>query len=64
MADHFYGVDMGAGIDPNNVSTGTSTTSKKVEVRIEDGVTGNNKLHVLKALDAIKSKIIEADAPT
>lgn len=63
MADHFYGVDMGAGIDPNNVSTDTSTTSKKVELRVEDGVTGNNKLQVLKALDAIKAKLIEASAP-
>lgn len=63
MADHFYGVDMGAGIDPYNVSTGTSTTSKKVELRIEDGVTGNNKLQVLKALEAIKAKLVEADAP-
>lgn len=63
MADHFYGANMGAGIDPYNVSTGTSTTSKKVEVRIEDGVSGNNKLQVIKALKAILAKIIEDNAP-
>lgn len=63
MADHFYGVNLGAGADAGNVSTGTSTTSKKVELRIEDGVTGNNKKEVLKALEVIKSKIIKSDAP-
>jgi hypothetical protein len=63
MADHFYGVNMGAGVDPSGVSTGTSTTSKKVELRIEDGVSGNNKMEVLKAIEAIKNKIIEGDAP-
>lgn len=63
MADHFYGVNMGAGIDASNVSTGTSTTSKKVELRIEDGVSGNNKLLVLEAIEAIKAKLIKSDAP-
>lgn len=63
MADHFYGADIGAGLDRNNVSTGTSTTSKKVELRIEDGVTGNNKKFVLLALEAIKAKIIADSAP-
>jgi hypothetical protein len=63
VADHFYGVNLGAGLQSDNVSTGTSTTSKKVELRIEDGVTGNNKLEVLKALEAIKAKIVKGDAP-
>lgn len=63
MADHFYGANIGAGADPNGVSTGTSTTSKKVELRIEDGVTGNNKFEVLRAIEAIKEKIIEGNAP-
>jgi hypothetical protein len=63
MADHFYGVNIGAGADPAGVSTGTSTTSKKVELRIEDGVSGNSKVEVLKAIDAIKAAIIEGDAP-
>lgn len=63
MADHFYGVNMGAGLDRGNVSTGTSTTSKKVELRIEDGVTGNNKLEVLKAIDALRAYIVKDNAP-
>lgn len=63
MADHFYGVNMGAGIEDSNVSTGTSTTSKKVELRIEDGVSGNSKLEILKAIEAIKAKIVMGDAP-
>jgi hypothetical protein len=63
MADHFYGCDMGAGISAANVSTGTSTTSKKVEIRIEDGVSGNNKKQVLLALEAIMAKIQTGDAP-
>jgi hypothetical protein len=45
------------------VSTGTSTTSKKVELRIEDGVSGNNKTEVLKAIEAIKEKIEKSNAP-
>lgn len=61
MADHFYGVNMGAGIDASNVSTGTSTTSKKVELRIEDGVTGNNKKQVILAVKAILAKLIKSD---
>lgn len=63
MADHFFGANIGVGADPSNVSTGTSTTSKKVELRVEDGVSGNNKVEVLKCLEAIKNKIISGDAP-
>ena len=63
MADHYYGANIGAGADPAGVSTGTSTTSKKVELRIEDGVSGNNKMEVLRAIEAIKSAIIEGNAP-
>jgi hypothetical protein len=63
MADHFYGANIGAGADPSGVSTGTSTTSKKVELRIEDGVSGMNKTEVLRAIEAIKAKILEGNAP-
>ena len=63
MADHFYGVNIGAGADASGVSTGTSTTSKKVELRIEDGVSGNSKTEVLKAIDTIRRKIVEDNAP-
>ncbi len=63
MADHFYGINIGGGLGGEDVATGTSTTSKKIELRIEDGVTGTNKLEVLKAIEHIKAKIIESDAP-
>ncbi len=63
MADHFYGINIGAGADPSGVSTGTSTTSKKIELRIEDAVSGMNKIEVLRALEAIKAKIMEGNAP-
>jgi hypothetical protein len=71
MADHFYGVNVGHGLEPGGVAgaagvlTGTSTTSAKVELRVEDGVSGlsGNKFILLQALDAIRAKIVESDAP-
>lgn len=60
MADHFYGVTV-PGAKLGDVSIGTATTSKKVELRVEDGVSGNNKTEVLKALDAIRA-YIQTDA--
>jgi hypothetical protein len=63
MADHFFGCNIGVGADPSGVSTGTSTTTKKVEVRVEDGVSGNNKVEVLKAIENIMNAIIEGSAP-
>lgn len=63
MANHYYGISLGGGFDPSGVSTGTSTTSKTVELVILDGVTGTNKVEVLKALEAIKAKILEGNAP-
>lgn len=63
MANHYYGVDMGAGINRGNVSTGTATTSKGVELVVLDGVTGNNKKQVLLAIEAIRAAIATGDAP-
>jgi ribonuclease HI len=63
MANHYFGIDIGGGLDPSGVSTGTSSTSKKVELVIQDGVTGNNKMEILKAIEAIESAIIEGNAP-
>lgn len=63
MADHFYGVDLGAEFGAGGVSTGTSTTSKKIELRIEDSVTGNDKTEVLKAIEKIKAHIQTDNAP-
>jgi hypothetical protein len=63
MANHYFGVSIGAGLDPSGVSTGTSTTSKNVELVVLDGVSGNNKVEVLKAIEEIKNAIIEGNAP-
>lgn len=63
MANHYYGADIGAGADPQGVATGTSTTSKKVEVVVLDGVSGNNKFEVVRALETIIRKILQGNAP-
>jgi len=64
MANHYYGIRVpGANQEIGNVSTGTSTTSKNVELVVLDGVTGRSKAELLAAVDAIKLKIIAGDAP-
>ena len=61
MSDVFYGVSIGSGADPAGVTRGTSTTSLKFELRVEDAVSGNSKFEVLRALEAIKAKIMRDD---
>lgn len=63
MANHYYGVNIGAGADPAGVATGTVTTGKNVELVVVDGVSGNSKAELLKALEEIKNKIIQNGAP-
>jgi hypothetical protein len=64
MADHYYGVDLGHGIGSNAVTTGTSSTATlDVELRVLDGVTGQSKLNVIKALKAIEAHIKAGSAP-
>jgi len=64
MANHYYGIDVpGANQAFGNVSTGTSTTSKNVELVVLDGVTGRSKADLVAAVEAIKQKIIAGDAP-
>lgn len=53
MADRFYGVNLG-GMLPVDVSEAGSTTSRVVELRINDTVYGNHVL-VLQALEAVKN---------
>jgi len=64
MADHYFGVDMGGGADPSIVAEGTASTTKNEELRVHDGVTGNNKVEVLKASETIKNRIIKDNAPS
>lgn len=64
MADHFYGVSLGAK-GSADVTFGTSTGSTVIELRVTDataGLTGNT-VELLKALDAIEQYILEHDAP-
>jgi hypothetical protein len=63
MTAHYYGVAIGAGVDPNNVATGTSTTSKSIELVVTDGVTGMSKNALLLGIEAIKDKIIAGNEP-
>ena len=64
MANHYFGIDVpGANQEIGNVTTGTSTTSKNVELVVLDAVTGRSKAELLAAVDAIKLKIIARDEP-
>lgn len=61
MADHYYGVSPGGG-QIGSVSTGTSTTSKNVELRVADGTA--DKTSLLLAIDAIRAYVVSGNAPT
>jgi len=61
MADTFYSVALGDQA-PNEVTTGSSTSSEAVELRVTDG-TGITKTQLLKALTTIANKIAVSDAP-
>lgn len=65
MANHYYGASLGVGTDPSGVTVSTSTTTKKVELVIVDATTGltGNKMEILKAIDAIRAKVLQGDAP-
>ncbi len=63
MADHYYGVDVGPGMDPGAVTFGTSTGSTKVELRVTDATTGMTKTELLKSIDTIRADIVQRDEP-
>lgn len=63
MAKHYYGASIGAGFETSNVSTGTSTTSKDVEIVITDAVTGMSKTEVVKLVEVIVAYILKNNAP-
>ncbi len=64
MADHFYSINLGKGLDPANVTVGTSSASTAdFEFRIKDGVAGRGKPQVLMAIEAIVAKIVTGNAP-
>lgn len=64
MANHYYGVTIPqSSATPSDISTGTSTTSKNVELVVLDGVTGRSKLELIKALEQFINYIATHDAP-
>lgn len=65
MASHFYSLNSpGAGPGPENVTKATSTQAgNNVELRVDDAVTGDSKVDVLKALETLRNYIITDSAP-
>lgn len=63
MADHFYSVNKGHGLDPSAVTVGAATSGQSVELRIHDG-DGFNRIEVIKALETIKARIEENEPIT
>lgn len=57
MATQYIGADLSDNLAAD-VTQDTSTTSKPVELAINDAATGISKLRVLKALEAIRQKIL------
>ena len=60
MADHFYGIKKGAGVDPKGgvggvgVTTGVATTALAIELRLADGAT-LTRYEVLNAIELLKN---------
>lgn len=71
MADKFIGVNVGHGLEPGAVASGTgvtvgaSTGSTHVELRYTEGVAGltGKKDVLLRAIKAIEKCVVELDAP-
>jgi hypothetical protein len=63
MADHFYGINVGGGLDPSAVVFGTATAGSDIELRVHDGVTGMDKMKIDAAMWSIISFIERASAP-
>lgn len=63
MANHYFGVTVPGAGALGAVTTGTSTTSKNVELVVLDGVTGRNKVQLLLAIEQIKQYILGLAAP-
>jgi hypothetical protein len=62
MSDHFYSATL-PGVTIGGVAKGTATASTNFELRVTDGVTGNSKTEVLKAIEALFDFIVADSAP-
>lgn len=63
MADHFYSVNKGAGLDPSAVTVGAASSGQSIEVRLHDG-DGLTRMDVLKALETIEARFMENEPVT
>jgi hypothetical protein len=63
MADHFYGINVGGGLDPSAVTFGAASAGSDIELRVRDGVAGMDKMKIDSATWAIISFIERANAP-
>jgi hypothetical protein len=62
MADHFYSTSV-PGATIGSVTKGTATAGTNIELRVTDGVAGNSKAEIAKALEAIADFILTDNAP-
>jgi hypothetical protein len=64
MASHYYyNTIPGTTAGTDTVAVATSTGGTDIELRVDDGTTGNNKMEILKALEAIRNFIVVNNAP-
>lgn len=61
MSAHYYGINYGDNTTTSVVTTGTSDTSKDIQVVIKDG-TGMHRADAYKAVDRIMRFIVAEDA--
>ena len=54
VADHYYSVNVGAGLSPGNVTVGTSSSGQTIELRTRDGQ-GLRKKDVVLALQGLRA---------
>lgn len=62
MADRWYNVPLGGDL-PENVAEGASDTSQYTAVRVTYDATGNNKLELVKALNAVIGYVLQDTWP-
>lgn len=62
MADTFYSVIKGEGLEPANVTVGAATSGEAMELRVLDGA-GITKMDLMVALEAFKARIVKNNAP-
>jgi hypothetical protein len=54
MADRYFSLLKGSGLDPNRVTVGTSTSGQSIELRVHDS-DGHNTMSVNMALDCLRA---------